>query len=55
MVKETLIKGLIMKWGLEKFIKVVAVSILGAGISGLLAESRIPNDPELREESKGEE
>lgn len=47
MIKEKILKALINKWGTEKFVKIVAMSFLGAGVSGLIAEHFIPNNPDV--------
>ena len=46
MVKDTLIKRLVNKWGTEKFVKVFAGIIIGASLGGLISESLTPNNPE---------
>lgn len=51
-IKDQLIIGLIDKWGLSKFVKVVSATAIGAGVSGLISESIIPNETKIIE--KGE-
>ena len=45
-IKNRLINGLIDKWGLTKFIEVVSATVIGAGVSALVSEKIIPNNPE---------
>ena len=47
-IKDRLINGLIDKWGLRKFVKVVSATVIGAGASALVAESLIPDEPETK-------
>ena len=47
-IKDRLINGLIVKWGLSKFVKVASATAIGAGVSALVSESIIPNEPEIK-------
>lgn len=42
---EKIENSFIEKWGTEKFVKIIMVSIFSACISALVAESIIPDDP----------
>lgn len=54
MIKDKVTTGLINIWGLEKFIKVIASCVIGAGITALIAESLIPNNPTNIEEKEND-
>ena len=51
-IKDRLLNGLIDRWGVAKFVKVVSASVMGAGTSAIIAESLIPSEPKLIEEKE---
>lgn len=52
-IQDKILTQLINKWGMTKFVKVIAATLIGAGASAILAESLIPDEPELID--KGED